>query len=65
MRKRVVLVLGFAAALLGMAGLTAGSATAAQAVGKTGVYKDACGNSQIWVNGQNLGPHYLVCMPPE
>lgn len=65
MRKRVVLVLGFAAALMGLAGMSAGHASAAQTIGKTGVYKDACGYNQIWVNGQNLGPHYLVCIPPE
>ena len=65
MGKRLLLVLAFAASLLGTAIVTAAPAPAAQVIGKTGVYKDACGNSQIWVNGQNLGPHYLICMPPD
>jgi hypothetical protein len=61
MGKRLLLVLAFVA---GLAAASTNPASAAQAVGKTGVYKDGCGNSQIWVNGQNLGPYYLVCMPP-
>lgn len=65
MRKRVVLVLGFAAALMGIAGISAGQASAAQTIGKTGVYKDACGMNHVWVNGQDLGPQYLVCIPTE
>lgn len=63
MRKRVALVLGFAAALLGLAGVAAGQAQAAQNIGKTGLYKDGCGMTHVWVNGQDLGPQYLVCMP--
>ncbi len=61
MGKRLLLVLAFAAAVGGVA---ATPASAAQAVGKTGLYKDGCGNTHIWVNGQDLGPQYLVCMPP-
>jgi hypothetical protein len=62
MRRRLILLFSFAVALLGATALS--SSANAAAVGKTGVYKDGCGNSQIWVNGQNLGPYYLVCMPP-
>ncbi len=64
MRKRVALVLGFAAALIGLAGAAAGQAQAAQTIGKTGLYKDGCGMTHVWVNGQDLGPQYLVCIQP-
>jgi len=60
MRRRLILLFAFAASVLAVAA----PAHASAGVGKTGVYDDGCGNKQIWVNGQNLGPYYLVCMPP-
>jgi hypothetical protein len=62
MGKRLLLVLAFVA---GLAAASTNPASAAQAVGKTGLYKDGCGNTHVWVNGQDLGPQYLVCMPPD
>ena len=62
MGKRFVLLFSFAFALV------LGSvmpAHAAASVGKTGLYDDGCGHKQLWVNGQNLGPEYFVCIPPE
>ncbi len=64
-RKRLILLFAFAAALLGAASATPSPASAAQTIGKTGLYKDGCGNTHVWVNGQDLGPQYLVCIPPD
>jgi hypothetical protein len=64
MRRRLILLFAFAACVLGVSAL-APPAHAAAGLGKTGVYDDGCGNKQVWVNGQNLGPYYLICMPPE
>ncbi len=63
MRKRLILLFAFAAALLGAATVTSTAASAA-AIGKTGLYKDGCGNTHIWLNSQDLGPQYVVCYPP-
>ena len=65
MRRRLILLFALAGALFGSAGLLASPASAATGLGKTGVYKDACGNNHVWVNGADLGPQYLVCIPPE
>ncbi|MBA2609400.1 MAG: hypothetical protein H0U92_10700 [Actinobacteria bacterium] len=64
MRKRLILLFAFAAALLGAATVTPTPASAA-AIGKTGLYKDGCGNTHVWLNGQDLGPQYVVCIPPD
>lgn len=64
MRRRLILLFAFAVSVLGATAVTA-PVHAASGVGKTGLYKDSCGNTHIWVNGQDLGPQYLVCMPPE
>lgn len=64
MRRRLILLFTSVALALGAAGAVA-PAHAATAVGKTGLYKDGCGNTHIWVNGQDLGPQYFVCIPPE
>ena len=65
MRRRFVFVFAIAASMLGIAAAFVPSAHAATGVGKTGVYKDACGNNHVWVNGKDLGPEYFVCIPPE
>jgi hypothetical protein len=64
MRRRLIALSAFVLVLAGGAAASAAPANAAAGVGKTGLYKDGCGNTQIWVNGENLGPYYLVCMPP-
>jgi hypothetical protein len=61
MRRRLVLLFAFAACVLGLAA----PANAAASVGKTGLYKDGCGNTHVWVNGRDLGPQYFVCFPPD
>jgi hypothetical protein len=63
MRRRLILLL--ALALAGVAGSSLTPAHAATGIGKTGLYDDGCGHKQLWVNGQNLGPEYFVCIPPE
>jgi hypothetical protein len=60
----LILLCAFVTALVGGVGAT-GPAHAASVVGKTGLYKDSCGNTHVWVNGQDLGPEYFVCIPPE
>jgi hypothetical protein len=62
MRRRLILLFAFAVALLGATAFS--PANAATGVGKTGLYDDGCGHKQLWVNGQNAGPYYFVCMPP-
>jgi hypothetical protein len=64
MRRRLILLLAFAASVLGATAVTT-PAHAATGLGKTGLYKDACGNTHIWVNGQDLGPQYLLCIPQD
>jgi hypothetical protein len=61
MRRRLILLFAFAASVLAVTA----PAHASAGVGKTGLYKDGCGNTHIWVNGQDLGPQYFVCFPPE
>ncbi len=63
MRKRLRLTFAFAAALLGAATVIPAPVNAATGIGKTGLYKDGCGMTHIWVNGQDLGPQYTVCFP--
>jgi hypothetical protein len=60
MRRRLILLFAFAACVLG----SAAPAHASAGVGKTGLYDDGCGHKQLWINGQNTGPYYFVCMPP-
>jgi hypothetical protein len=59
--RRLLVVLSFLAMFV--AGTASASASAG--VGKTGLYKDGCGNTHVWVNGNDLGPQYFVCIPPE
>jgi len=61
--RRLIVLLGFLAAITG-ASFAASAPASAAAIGKTGLYKDGCGNTHVWVNGQDLGPQYVVCMPP-
>lgn len=62
MRRRLAFVLAFSALML--AGAAAVPAPAS-AEGKTGVYKDSCGNSHVWVLGRDLTPIENVwCGPP-
>jgi hypothetical protein len=60
--RRLILLFTLAASMFAAASFTPAHAAA---VGKTGLYKDGCGNTHIWVNGQDLGPQYFVCMPPS
>ncbi len=60
MRRLLILVFALAAFVV-----TAATPASAAAIGKTGLYKDGCGNTHVWLNGQDLGPQYLVCMPPS
>jgi len=61
--RRLIVLLGSLAAIASVS-LAAAAPSSAAAIGKTGLYKDSCGNTHIWVNGNDLGPQYLVCMPP-
>lgn len=63
MRRRLIVLSALVSLLLGGVALSAAPSSAA-ALGKTGVYKDACGMNHVWVNGQDLGPQYLVCIQP-
>lgn len=60
MRRRLLLIFAFASLIVAGA-----AASPASATGKTGVYKDSCGNSHVWVLGRDLTPIDNVwCGPP-
>ncbi|HVT76732.1 MAG TPA: hypothetical protein VHD87_06850 [Acidimicrobiales bacterium] len=63
MGKRLALVFAAVGALLSIAGVSAGHASAATSIGKTGLYKGACGETQVWVDGKKLTPD-VDCIPP-
>lgn len=62
MRRRLLVLLALGSAILAGAAAIPAPASAS---GKTGVYKDSCGNNHVWVLGRDLTPIENVwCGPP-